>query len=308
MSATVLLSAALKDIGKIFVYLAALILLGALLAPPLFWSAHFFARHLANQRLTDFLVETNFQRFFNRAVLIAAIVLLWPLARSLRIRNFGEDLGLHRDRRGWRHFFSGLMLALATMAVLGGFLLVTDLYQLKNVLPWGRLAWLPLTALTVAVLEEWLFRGVLQGVVQRGATDEFATMFIAVLFAAVHFLKPAENALAPQEITWSSGLALVPQAFWQFEQPRLLLGGFSTIFLVALILGYARWKTHALWMPIGLHAGWILGKMSFSKITKRLGDAWPWFGTDILAGFGPVLVLLLAGVIVWFWLRHAHPR
>ena len=85
---------------------------------------------------------------------------------------------------------------------------------------------------TVALLEEALFRGALQGVVRRTATDGAALVFVAALFAAVHFLKPPENAVAPHEVAWWSGFALVPQAFWQFGEPKLLLGGFTTLFLV----------------------------------------------------------------------------
>lgn len=293
----------MKDIGKILLYLLAVVLGGALLAPPLFWGAHAAAQELGIKRLVEFLADTDFQRFFNRALLVAAFAFLWPLVRSLRIRNFQEDIGLRRDRRGRRHLAAGLLLALSTLVVLGVLLIASDVYYIKDEIPWGRIAWLPLSAILVAMIEEWLFRGAIQGVVQRTTTDEFAIVAVALLFAAIHFLKPPEHTVAATAVHWWSGLALVPQAFWQFERPGLVLGGFTTIFLVGSILGFARCRTRSLWMPIGLHAGWIFGKMSFSKMTKRTAEAWPWFGPDMLVGLGPVLILLAAGAIVWFWLR-----
>ena len=312
----------MKEIGKILLYLAATIFVGALLAPPLFWlgqhvAADFLHRgwirleHTGgeiNPRGSFAFLLSDFQRYFNRAVLVSAFVLLWPLAQSLRIRGFREHLALRPNRKRWNDLLGGLLLALLTMTVLGGFLVMSDVYHLKDSIPWSRLAWLPLTAAVVAIIEECLFRGAIQGVIQRTATDEFALVCVALLFAAIHFLKPEENSIAPPDVTWWSGLALVPSAFWQFEQPRLLLCGFSTIFVVGLVLGYARCRTQSLWLPIGLHAGWILGKMSFSKITKRVADAWPWFGENMLVGLGPVLVLLATGVVVWFWLRDADTR
>lgn len=284
-------------------YFVGTVLVGALLAPLLFWGAGEISHGIGTRWIADFLAKTDFQRFFDRAILVAAIVLLWPLVRSLHIRNFGEDLGLRRDRHARKHFLFGFILALASLILLAGALIGTSLYYIKDAVPWTRIAWLPLTAFVVAVMEEWLFRGALQGVVQRTATDGFSMVFVAALFAAVHFLKPPENVVAATNVSWWSGLALVPQAFWQFERPQLLLGGLTTLFLVGLILGYARVRTRSLWMPIGLHAGWILGKMSFSKMTKRTGEAWPWFGSDMLVGFGPVIILLLTAAVVWFWLR-----
>jgi len=298
----------LKDIGKILLYLIATVLLGALLAPALFWGAHALTDRIANQRLIQFLAETDFQRFFNRAVLISAFVLLWPLVRSLRIRNFFDDLGLARDRRRWRHLATGLFIAITTMILLGAVLVWTDCYYLKKQVPWEKLAWLLPTAFSVAIIEELLFRGGIQGVVQRSVTDDFALIFVAALFAIVHFLRPEENVVASNAVTWKSGYALVPHAFWQFEQPQLLLGGFTTIFLLGLLLGYTRCRTRSLWMPIGLHAGFILGKMSFSKMTKRTAEAWPWFGPDILVGLGPVIVLLVVGIIIWLLLRNEEAR
>jgi len=289
-------------------YLVATVCFGALLAPLLFWGAHALAHALGNARLAAFFAETDFQRFFNRAVLVAAIALLWPLVRALRIRNVGEDLGLERDNRRWAHFFAGFGIAIFTLVTLGVWLVAADVYNFKSSIPWGRIALLPLSAITVGLIEELLFRGALQGVVRRTTNDGAALLFIAALFAAIHFLKPPENAVAPHEVAWWSGFVLVPQAFWQWGDPKLLLGGFSTLFLVGLILGFARCRTRSLWMPVGLHAGWIFSKMGFSKMTKRAMDDWPWFGKDILVGIGPVLALLLTWIIVWLWLRNEKSR
>jgi len=52
----------LKDLARILVYLAAVILLGALLAPPLYW----LGQAVAARGILAFLAETPFQKFFNR--------------------------------------------------------------------------------------------------------------------------------------------------------------------------------------------------------------------------------------------------
>ena len=100
------------------------------------------------------------------------------------------------------------------------------------------------------------------------------------------------------------GLALLPDTLDQFRQPALLLGGFTTLLLVGLILGYARDRTRSLWMPAGLHAGWVLGKMGLLDVTRQ-SVAWPWIGPDILIGLGPLLTVLAVWGIVWWMLRDA---
>jgi membrane protease YdiL (CAAX protease family) len=290
----------LKALGQILLYLVATVLIGALLAPPLYWMAHTAAGHLHSARLDEFLTKTDFERFFHRAVMIAALVLLLPLLRALRIENFGHDLGLARDRRGWKRLAAGFLLALVSLLVLGAILFFTGIYRLHSYISIGKLAWLPVTALTVSVLEEILFRGALQGVVRKTTVDDFAMVMVAVLFAVVHFLSP--QGTEPAAIHWWSGLALLPDTLSQFRQPALLLGGFTTLLLVGLILGYARERTRSLWMPVGLHAGWVLGKMGLMDACRH-SAVWPWVGPDVLTGLAPLLTLLLTWGIVWLMLR-----
>lgn len=281
----------LKDLGKILVYFLATILLGALLAPPLFAAGQHFAM----------FADTGFQRFFNRAILIAAVALLFPLAISLRIRG-RHGLALRPNPHPIRDFVGGFLIACITTAILGAVLVFFHFFRLKAEFPWGKLAFLPLTAVTVAVIEEAFFRGALQGVIQRTLDQTAALVFVACLFSIIHFLKPPESEI--EHVTWVSGFTILPKTFSQFTEPALLAGGFVTLLLVGLILGYARRMTQSLWMPIGLHAGWIVGKMGFSKITKRLAEPSLWVGKDLLVGFGPVLMLLLTAMIVFLYLRN----
>jgi uncharacterized protein len=297
----------LKDIGKIIFYFAGTILLGALLAPPLFWSAHYLADQFNITAMQQFLAGTDFQRFFNRAVLVAAVLMIWPTVKWLRIRSL-QDLGLQPDPARWRHLGIGFAIACGSLVLLGAGLIFADLYKLKEPLPIHRLTGVLMTAAVVAVLEETLFRGAIQGLVQRTTSKWTALFFVSAIFSIIHFLKPREDLVPHSDVTWSSGFALIPHAFWQFQEPLLVAGGFATIFLVGLIAGYARLRTNALWLSIGLHAGWIFGKMGFSKLTKRTGSAWPWFGNDLLVGLGPVCVVLLTGVVVWCWLNYADRK
>lgn len=286
----------MKALGQILLYLAAAVLIGALAAPPLYWLTHAAAAHIDSAWLAQFAAKTEFPRYFHRAVSLAALALLPALLKTLRIGSLGA-MGLRRDRRGPRRLVGGLIVSLASLLLLAAMLLCTGVYRFRGHILYSKLAWLPVTAAGVAFVEEFLFRGALQGAVRKTTVDGFALTTVALVYAAVHFLSP--HGASPPVVHWWSGLALLPSALWQFQQPALLLGGFTTLFAAGIALGHIRVRTSSLWMPAGLHAGWIIGKMGLGLVT-RPGVAWPWIGPDLLTGLGPLLAVLASwGAAAW---------
>src|SRR5262249_29369985 len=94
--------AGVKDAVRLLVYLLATILIGASLAPLLFWGAQSLAAH---DQLT-FLARYDFETFFHRALLLAAVLLLWPLVRSLEVRQL-DDLELSSNPQCRRDLVAG---------------------------------------------------------------------------------------------------------------------------------------------------------------------------------------------------------
>src|SRR5687768_1882675 len=178
----------LKDIAKIFAYLAAVILLGALLAPPLYWGAQWLAGHGVFPALAGF----KFQKFFNRAAMITAIVLLWPTIRWLRVGGW-RDLGLEPDPRWRQHLLAGFLIAGLTVAALAGAYWQLDIYRLRQEIAWSKIPVIALSAVSVALLEEALFRGAILGLVRRTLRPYAALFWVTALFAIVHFLKPDDR-------------------------------------------------------------------------------------------------------------------
>jgi len=292
-------SPTLKALGKIIFYLLATVLLGALLAPPLYWGGQWLAGH----GILTWLAETPFRKFFHRGLLVAALVLLWPTARWLRVASV-RALGLEPNPLRWRDAGAGFAASFLMMAALAGLLVAFHVVELRARIPWPDLGSIAISAVVVSVLEEWLFRGAILGLLARSLPRFSALFFTSALFSVLHFLKP--DTADPQAIGWLSGFALIPGAFAQFREPWLVLGGFTTLFCVGWILGWARLQTRSLWMAIGLHTGWVVGIMGFAKVTKRLmktQETLPWFGGDLKVGLGSVAIVLLTGLIVWAALR-----
>ncbi len=119
---------------------------------------------------------------------------------------------------------AGFAAALATLLILGGILMWTGVCRMRSHIPYGKLAWIPATALVVSLIEETLFRGALQGAVRKTTVDEFAMVSVAVLYAAVHFLKPPAHGMGPGAVHWWSGLALLPDTFSQFRRAGTAAG------------------------------------------------------------------------------------
>jgi membrane protease YdiL (CAAX protease family) len=245
------------------------------------------------------LATTDFQRYFDRAMFLGALLLLWPVVRALRIGSV-RDLGLRPDPRpGW-HVALGFLVAAGLLWVLGLCLWETGIYTLRaQGLTPGTLAGFAVTAAAVALAEEAFFRGALQGLIARTARPGTAAVTAAVIFALLHFLKPPEHATGHGSIDWFAGFAFLPKCFWQWGDPRLVFGGFATLLCVGLVLGWARLRTGALWLPIGLHGGWIFGLKTFSRVTRHTTPPGWLAGDDLLHGIGPVVVVLLTGAVVW---------
>ena len=292
----------LKDLAKIFAYLVAVLVVGALLAPPLYWAAQWSA----GQGIFPALADFKFQKFFNRAAMLSALALLWPMVRWLRVRGW-RDLGLEPDPRWRQHLLAGFLIAGLAVALLAGAYVLLGIYRVRSEIAWGKVPLIALSAVTVACLEEALFRGAIFGLLRRSLPPRAALAAVTALFAIVHFLKP-DDKFDIAQVNWLSGFALVPHSFHQFADPMTLLAGFTTLFAVGWLCGEATLRTRALWMSIGLHAGIVFVKMSFSVIAKlQRGEVHlPWNGRQFEVGLAPVVALLLAWVAVILWVAYEN--
>ena len=289
----------MKDAAKLLAYLAATLLFGALVAPVLYWAVE-----AANGRgWLTFLAQFDFEKFFHRALLVGAVLFLWPLLRWLGVRSW-RDLGLRPNQSRWRDAGVGFAVAAIPLFSFGAILVLLDVYSLRPSIAPVAVLERVLAALVVPFLEEPLFRGLILGVLLRAGAPVFATLATAAFFSIIHFLKAPEQTTT--HVTWSSGFVSIANSFYQFQQPMLVLAGFTTLFLLGWILADARIRTGSLWLPIGLHGGWIFANAIFNKFARREFEALPWIGRNLLIGIAPLCVALLSWMILRAWLRHVE--
>jgi membrane protease YdiL (CAAX protease family) len=284
----------LKDAAKLFAYFFAVVIGSALLAPPLFWSA----RHVS-----PVFAKFDFESFFHRALLICAIAFLWPLLRALRLHSF-RDLQLDRNRHAVRDVVGGILLASFPLLICSFLLIATRIFVLKTVMPWNSLVGVLGAAIAVPLIEELFFRGLLLGILLRDLRPTVATLLTSAFFAVIHFLKAPDR---PNEVvSWFSGFRSLANSFAQFADPMLVLALFATLFLIGWILADARLRTRSLFLPIGLHSGWILVAGVVGKLTRRSTTILPWLGTNLLTGLLPLALGLITWVLMIVWLRYAN--
>ena len=291
----------MKDAARLLVYLLVVLVIGVLLAPILFWSAQWFIA----RGIFPALAKVDFESFFHRALLIAAVALLWPLLRAVRVRGL-RDLDLDPNPRWTRDLLFGWLLAAIPLLCCGVAVVGLHIYSLRTSVSVSGLFQVLGATLVVPAIEETLFRGLILGILLRSCRPSMSTFATSAFFSIIHFLKAPER--TSTIVTWTSGFNSIAHSFEQFRDPMLLGAAFTTLFLIAWILADTRLRTRSLWFPIGLHAGWIFAAGVFNKIAHREMIALPWLGKNLLVGIVPLLLALLTWLLVRLWLNHGRAR
>ena len=302
------------------VWVAASLTLAAVLAPWAYQGGKRLAAVAAARELPSWLESVagsceraELDRYFDRSLLFSALVLLPFLLR--RLRRIGlENAGM---RDACMRFSGASLVAQIAIgcAIAGGLLtlmgVLLDLagaYELKEEVPetgkFLRKALIP--AVAAPLVEEWLFRGVLLGLWLRFARPAFAVLGTSLVFAFVHFLKPPDGFEIADPTHLLAGFELLGKILQYFTDPLFFLTDFATLFVVGLILAWARLHTGALWFSIGLHAGWVLAFKGFNLLYRAVEPhaLRPWgIGESLKSGILPLLMLGLTAVLCHHALR-----
>jgi membrane protease YdiL (CAAX protease family) len=307
-----------RPLGKIFLYLV-LVLLGGSLAAPQAWH---LVQTLPPEWFGGLIAKVQgmpFHRYFSRSVQVAALVLIWPLMKSLRVRSLRE-FGLVPDPRPFRDLGAGVISGLFGMALFSAVQLLSGASLLDPAWVADLQKSIPrvlLTATAVSVLEEFLFRGVLFGFFRQFLSTPVAVLLSSVAFAGIHFAGlPADgpSGIPPH---WWSGLAMVGRMIGGLAPTSLTAHAFLILFTAGVILAWLTIRTGSLWAPVGLHAAWIFGQQTFNSVAMYfvtpLDGLLPLIGPSqckgmVPTGLLPFCCLLIAGFLAFLLLRkREHP-
>lgn len=270
-------------------YLIGLFVLTALLAP-----SAYLALHGA--------VPYPFHRYVNRVLEITAVLGLAAAWRWLGIGS-RREIGLAGWKNGKWDLAVGFMLGIGSAALFLFAAFVAGGRILHGSFSPGWLAGAAAGAAALSVIEEILFRGVLQTVLVRALGAGPGIVLGAVLFAVFHYIKVPPG-YAPDPVTAGSGWTAVGLAFAPFAGLSWLEPRFGLLIGVGLVLGLAAWRARGLWLPIGLHAAWvILGLKVGGQITEGVapGTRGHWAAADFSSNPLSFAILALVALAVWMW-------
>lgn len=244
-------------------------------------------------------------RFFTRAMTVAAVLLmpllLWRLRKGSKEGGLGLR-GLPGISRKLLHLGFGMLLSAGvlwlsalSLAAAGAFA-VDDGFNARELLA-GAL----LPAMGAAIGEEWLFRGLILGAWMRAQASGRAILGTSALFAVLHFMSPLPGQKVADPGSAVAGFELLGKIVMRFAEPRFFVAELLTLFILGMLLAWARVRTKSLWLPIGLHAGIVFAFKAFNLSHGRvLGgpvSSW-WVGMDLRAGLVPLASLLLMALIL----------
>jgi hypothetical protein len=265
----------------LMIFIAGVLVCGALLAPPLFFAAQHYIEGAPGTATAKLLASKEFPSFFSRACTFVALIGIYPLVRSLRI-SWSSIVGDVSVRPGVLQLSKGMALALAGIFIMAVVCLKAGSCRMRGDPAWSSWLMPVLSGLSVATLEELLFRGAILGILCHSLGRRAGLWWTTGVFAIVHFLKtPADGGIAAADVTWTSGFWVISQLFRGFSAWNNFVGEFLLLVAVGWALGQARLKTNGLWLSVGLHAGWVAGMKYFGLIVKttpalREGTLTPW--------------------------------
>jgi len=293
---------------KIIIYLAVSLAAGAAVAPPVFW----LGQALAHSGISDWLAGFPFHRVLSRCLQVSLVVLLWPTVQWIGLRRISA-LGLRSNPVSARDVSTGVLLGVFGVFLVSAICLFLGFISWRDDPAFGSLGRIVLTAGAVSLVEEAVFRGIVLGICLWNLSARGAIAVSSALFAVVHFLKPAKTRLAPEAVQWSSGYTELFSFAGALPSSAVLFFGLASLFLAGWILARATLRTRSLWLPIGLHAGWVFGVQTsnlFLRSTSSDGAGFlPWVGPALVSGAVPTGLLplgglLLAGWLVGLYLKH----
>lgn len=166
---------------------------------------------------------------------------------------------------------TGFLAGIFIIAVLTTALVLLGIHQIEPDLKFNMAASVRIVlralfaGVMVGLIEETLYRGALFGGLLARMRPPGAILLSSIIYAGVHFLKFREVSTA-LPVTWATGLAMLPDIFYRFNDPASV-DAFLSLLAFGVLLAMVRLKSGALYQCMGLHAGVVATLKIVNKTT-----------------------------------------
>lgn len=206
-----------------------------------------------------------------RKLLVPMVIAVYLLLTGLRRGEFLRAAAFVPAVRPAQTYLRGFSAGALTLILLNLLLLAIGAREFAPEHGAGYIAYKALAylfqGLVLVVIEESLFRGLLQGRLERASGTWTAIILGSLLFSAGHFLKARGE--APTD-PWENALLAMPDTFAGMSQVPARWLEVIGLFLVGLILAVLRYRTGTIWLGMGVHAGWFWVRSLDDKILEEV--------------------------------------
>ncbi len=302
------------DVIKIWLFAGSCILLAAVLSPFVWQGGLALAEVSSNKEtngilswLGELFQKATFTQVFQATLGVLVLLGLLPLIDVLRgYPRVGHGQFIVKNQAATSHLLLGFMGSCGLLGALSIGMMTLGHWHWNASLKLTVDFWfwaLSAAALS-AVIQEGFFRGMAMGVFLRAMSPAAAWGMTAAFFALCHFLvtRPAVCLLEPDG--FSMGFTWLGSRIADFADWKIFLREFMPTLLLGGLLGYARWRTASLMLPIGIHAGWLFASSVHARGVIEQASNFPWLGYA-------ALVLTLAMALDFLPVRkpaHAAPK
>lgn len=245
----------------------------------------------------------NYGKIMRRIFMLIAVIAMICFRRRLGLIQLSIN-GL-RLKQGWlRQLQSGLIIGVGSIIIYSIFTYFLGVQHVESAhRSTGELILKPfiylLEACFIGLFEETLFRGfILQGLL-KDFSQLVAIVCGSSFYAILHLFSYKVNVSPGLQpfIGFTTLITFFGTALLDLNSTLPYLIG---LFIVGLVLSLAYLQTNALYLPIGLHVGWILGLKLNRLFLDHNHEMSHWFFGDgnIITGLLGWLFLLLVLVII----------
>lgn len=246
-----------------------------------------------------------------RKGLVPLVVIAWLFVARVPRAGLAAALGLAGGRAPMRTIAVGLLCGALSLVILNVVLILIGARlvepQLGPAMLLLKTVLYLLQAIGLALLEESLFRGLLQGRLRAASGPVVAVILGSVIFAVSHFLRPPKS--RPPEGWWDT----MPACFAGLgEMLTLRWREFFGLLLVGLVLAIVRAGRRTIFLSMGVHAGWVWVRFTSNKtleqVDERVNEDLLVLGTKRLydGALGWCALLLTLGFVCWLTVRSRN--
>lgn len=292
----------MRFLFKIILLLCAVFALSALVLPFVEQSLNLSGLIISDLR---FLSKYGSIRVFARLVMVFSFIGFFIFRKELGFVCFSE-IG-YSDKKRIIDFFYGVFLAIGGFILLAAVLIYFDYYKL-DISPFDsgmivRIVKSLGAAFIVAFLEETLFRGFVFQTFLNKKSLLFSLVVVNALYALVHFISPAQSEFLGNGIFygfdfWKSILIAIGSNIDIYIFP------FCGLFLLGGLFSFAYVRTGALYLSLGLHAGFVFAvKMdaAFMDNTRKIIPVCFYDKSYAVGGIFSWMVLAVIFLVICFF-------